>query len=62
MEVLSKEKREKKEILSKLSASSSILNPNSEEPIVSSMEPEQEQMLLEELLGNFSDQTGACFG
>jgi len=62
MEVMPKEKRKKKEPVLNVPPSLSIVKSLPQEPIIFSMKPEQEKMILKELLGNFSDQTGACFG
>jgi hypothetical protein len=62
MEVLPKEKRKKKGPVLNVHSSLSIAKSFPHEPVIFSMKPEQEKMILRELLGNFSDQTGACFG
>jgi hypothetical protein len=45
-----------------LKASPMSLKPTTKEKVVFSMKPEEEIILLKDLLGNFSDQTGASFG
>ena len=62
MEVLPKEKQKKKEPYPDIREKTPIVQPIPHGTIASSMKPEEEKMLLKELLGNFSDQTGACFG
>jgi hypothetical protein len=62
MEIVPKEKGKKKESYPNHREKPPIAQPIPLETIVSSMKPEEEQTLLKELLGNFSDQTGACFG
>jgi hypothetical protein len=62
MEGLPKEKQKKKETYDDIREKPPIVQSIPHETIVSSMKPEEEKMLLKELLGNFSDQTGACFG
>jgi hypothetical protein len=43
-------------------ASPMSLKPSTKEQVVFRMKPEEEIILLKDLLGNFSDQTGASFG
>ena len=62
MEGLPKEKQKRKEINDDIREKLPIVQSIPHETIVSSMKPEEEKMLVRELLGNFSDQTGACFG
>ena len=45
-----------------LKASPMSLKPITKESVVFRMKPEEEIILLKDLLGNFSDQTGASFG
>jgi hypothetical protein len=62
MEALPKEKRKKKGTVHKFNVTPPFMKSRAKEPIVYPMRPEEGKVLLEELLGNFSDQTGACFG
>ncbi|OGO19516.1 MAG: hypothetical protein A2Z14_08305 [Chloroflexi bacterium RBG_16_48_8] len=62
MEVLPKKKHRKKEATPNIALAPMISKPITKQPIVFSMKPEQERLLLKDLLGNFSDQTGASFG
>ena len=61
MKALPKEKHKEKETIPNTSASAATIQSIPTESIVSLTKPEQEKILLKELLGNFSDQTGACF-
>jgi hypothetical protein len=62
MEVLPKEEREKIEPNPDILGNPPTIQSNLQKTMVYPIKPEREKMLLKELLGNFSDQTGACFG
>lgn len=62
MEVLPKETHKEEETSSNTIVTTPNIKSIPKESIIFPMTPEHEKVILKELLGNFSDQTGACFG
>ena len=62
METKSKEKQIRKYPQPKIAAIPLIKKPITKDPVVNPIKPREAIILLRDLLGNFSDQTGASFG